>query len=369
MSTRRFLVLGAVPVLALASALSAPHAVAQQPVSAASAGVDYTSGASWLCRPGREDACAVDQSATVILPGGSMSLEVWQPHADPPVDCFYVYPTVSQEQAPNSSINAGPGERGVVVSQLARFASQCRVYAPLYRQITLLALRAATAGQPMAPDREMAYADVRDAWNDYLARDNDGRGVVLIGHSQGSGMLRRLIQEEIEGKPIESRIVSAMLIGTNVLVPEGRDVGGDFRSMPLCRSASQTGCIVSYVTFRADVPPPPDSRFGRTSEPGMMVACTNPAALSGGPAGLDGYLSAGRAGLPPWPGDRHPLRARPRPADRRVRPRRTRLVPEGHRQSGSERSANRPHRRRRDGGRRGERDLGPPPGRRPRGHG
>ena len=45
--------------------------------------------------------------------------------------------------------------------------------------------------------------DVEAAWDDYLARDNKGRGVVLIGHSQGSGILKQLIAREIEGQPAQ----------------------------------------------------------------------------------------------------------------------------------------------------------------------
>jgi hypothetical protein len=298
MNTRRVLRL-ALASTALGLAPLAGPAQAQGSATASSR-VDYSDPAAWLCLPGRQDACAVDQSTTVLLAGGASSPEPWQPHVSPAVDCFYVYPTVSQEPTPNSSLMAGSGERNVVVSQLTRFASQCRTFAPLYRQVTLAALRAGIAGQNAGPDREMAYRDVVDAWNSYLSRDNQGRGVVLIGHSQGSGVLRRLIAEEIEGKPIQNRIVSALLIGTNVLVPEGRDVGGDLKVMPLCRSRSQTGCVVTYVSFRDDLPPPENSRFGRTTQPGMQVACTNPAALGGGRAELKAYMTSARPATSPW---------------------------------------------------------------------
>src|SRR6185295_12401902 len=152
-------------------------------------------------------------------------------------DCFYVYPTVSTDPTPNSDMTAGAEENGVVRAQLARFASQCRVYAPLYRQATLTALRAAATATPMTVDRALGYNDVLDAWNHYLQRDNNGRGVVLIGHSQGSGVLTQLIRNEIDGKPVQSKIISALLLGTSLAVPTGKDVGGAFKSMPLCHSA------------------------------------------------------------------------------------------------------------------------------------
>jgi hypothetical protein len=139
----------------------------------------------------------------------------------------------------------------------------------MYRQFTLTALRAGAAGKPMTSDRALGYNDVLDAWNHYLKNDNRGRGVVLIGHSQGSGVLSQLIRNEIDGKPIQSKIVSALLLGSNVAVPKGKDVGGAFKNLPLCRRGDQTGCVVTYVSFRSTIPPPQDSRFGRVAGEGM----------------------------------------------------------------------------------------------------
>jgi hypothetical protein len=254
-------------------------------------GTDYANAQNWLCRPGGQDACAVDLTATVITEDGRLTTEKFTPNPNAPIDCFYVYPTVSLDPGGNSDLITGPEERSVIRAQFARFASQCRTFAPLYRQFTLTALRAGTAGKPITADRSLGYNDVLAAWNHYLAKDNNGRGVVLIGHSQGSGVLTQLIRNEIDGKPIQSRIVSALLLGTNVAVPKGKDVGGTFKNMPLCRSAEQTGCVITYVSFRSTIPPPDNSRFGRVQDPGMEAGCTNPAALSGGKAPLRAYLS------------------------------------------------------------------------------
>ena len=256
---------------------------------------DYGKGENWLCRPGRQDACKVDLTTTVVSADGKLKEEKWETNPNAPIDCFYVYPTVSLDTTANSDMTAGPEELNVIKHQFARFGSQCKLYAPLYRQVTLTALRAGMSGKPMSVDRGLAYNDVLDAWNHYLANDNKGRGVVLIGHSQGSGVLMQLIRNEIDGKPIQDRIVSAMLLGMNVSVPKGKDVGGTFKHMPLCRSANQTGCIVTYVTFRETVPPPANSLFGRVPGEGLEVACTNPAALSGGSGELHAYLGATRA--------------------------------------------------------------------------
>ena len=268
------------------------------PEAAPAVANDYSKADTWLCRPGRKDACAVDLTTTVVAADGKLTNEPFKANENAPVDCFYVYPTVSLDATPNSDMTAGPEETSVVRAQFARFASQCKLYAPLYRQVTLKALRAAMAGGGAFPaDRKVGYNDVLDAWNYYLKNDNKGRGVVLIGHSQGSGVLTQLIKNEIDGKPIQSKIISALLLGTNVAVPKGKDVGGSFQNVPLCRSATQVGCVISYVTFRAEVPPPANSRFGRVPTEGMQAACVNPASLKGGKAEMHAYLSSGFNGV------------------------------------------------------------------------
>ena len=280
----------------LAAIVMAAPATAQTATATAPA-PDYAEQASWLCLPGRADACSADQSATIVAASGKQTVEPFKPAADPTFDCFYVYPTVSLDPTPNSDMKAGLEERTVATFQAARFGKYCRVFAPLYRQITLGALRTVMGGGAFSADRAMAYGDVKAAWAHYLATENKGRGVVLIGHSQGSGMLKELIAQEIDGKPVSARIISAMLLGTNVAVPVGKTVGGDLKAFPLCTSAKQTGCLITYVTFRADAAPPENSRFGVVPQPGMIAACTNPAALGGGKAVSDNYLGTRGAGL------------------------------------------------------------------------
>ena len=267
-------------------------ALAQTQAPSAQTKNDYSKADTWLCRPGQQDACAVDLTTTVVAANGKLKRETWAANPKAAIDCFYVYPTVSNDATPNSDMNAGPEEKAVVRAQLARFGSQCRIYAPLYRQITLTALRAAIAGSPMSIDRALAYNDVVDAWKYYLEHDNQGRGVVLIGHSQGAGVLTQLIRSEIDGKPAQERIVSALLLGTSLPVPKGKDVGGAFKNMPLCHSANQTGCVIAYASFRSNVPPPANSRFGKVQGGDMVAACVNPAALGGGSGELHAYLNA-----------------------------------------------------------------------------
>ncbi len=258
---------------------------------------DYGKGENWLCRPGRQDACAVDLSTTVISASGKLTPESWTADPNAAIDCFYVYPTVSTDPGGNSDMIAGPEEKAVVRAQFARFASKCRPFAPVYRQVTLTALAAVLSGAPIPVDRALAYNDVLDAWNYYLEHENHGRGVVLIGHSQGALVLTQLIRNEIDGKPVQARIISALLLGASVSVPKGKDVGGIFQHVPLCHADSQTGCVISYASFRASAPPGAGTRFGKATLENMIAACTNPAALGGGSGELHAYLGTHGSGI------------------------------------------------------------------------
>lgn len=271
--------------------LSAPAAA--QPADAPPAPVDYSADASWLCRPGRDDACSQPLATAALNPDGYGPVGAATPAADPPVDCFYVYPTVSRDPGDNSDLDPGIEEKAVAAVQLARFGTVCKTYAPMYRQATLTALQKALTGANVDRNFGLAYADVLNAWRHYLQHDNKGRPFVLIGHSQGSIMLSLLLAQEIESSPAAARMLSAMIIGYNVEVPIGKSVGGTFARTPLCTKSGQIGCVVSFVSFRAEAPPPAGSLFGRAARPGMTVACTNPAGLAAGPAPLDSYWYAG----------------------------------------------------------------------------
>ena len=269
--------------------------VATAPAMVAAMPNDYSNADNWLCLPGKKNsACDVNLDTTVVAADGSTALEKFEPAKDPKIDCFYVYPTVSRDPGIVSTMKAGSEELSVVAVQFARFASVCRQFAPLYRQFTLTALAARMTGKPMNAvgiDPKIGYNDVLDAWNYYLAHYNHGRGVVLIGHSQGSGVLTALIKDEIDGKPIQKKMISALLMGTRLQVSVGKDVGGSFQNVPLCHASSQTGCAIAYASFRAAVPPTDQSLFGKGEKPGLEAACVNPAALGGGSGEAHAYLN------------------------------------------------------------------------------
>jgi hypothetical protein len=289
--------------LAAAQAPPAQSTVVMTPIKN-----DYADVRNWLCRPGNaarptgpgaldgKDACDIDMNTTVVAADGKLTREAFKADPNAPIDCFYVYPTVSTDRTTYSDMSVDPAEMNVIKQQFARFSSKCRVYAPVYRQVTIQALtRGLTSGNRVPMDSGLGYDDVKDAWNYYLQNDNKGRGFVLVSHSLGSFALIELIKKEIDGKPVQARMLSAILMGTTLAVPQGKDVGGDFQKIPLCKSAAQLGCVMTFASFRSDVPPPATTLFGKVTQPGMVAACTNPAALGGGSGELHGYLSTKRS--------------------------------------------------------------------------
>jgi hypothetical protein len=238
----------------------------------------------WLCKPGVEpDPCAGGLDSTAVAADGTKTLEQATVASDPKIDCFYVYPTVSTQPTYSANLHIDPEETGVAIAQTARFSQVCQVYAPMYRQLTLKAISSRGKVPPQAG--VIAYTDVQNAWLDYLAHYNHGRGVVLIGHSQGAGMLTRLIKAQIDPSAAQRKLlVSAILLGGNVTVPIGKTVGGSFSTVPACTKTSQTGCVIAYSSFLKT--PPADTFFGRARTAGQQVLCTNPAALGGGSAEL-----------------------------------------------------------------------------------
>jgi hypothetical protein len=235
----------------------------------------------WLCRPGlSNNPCTPGLSTTRFsTTGRRLGVEHPQAIRNPKFDCFYIYPTVSGQPTVQANLNIDPEERSIALYQAARYSQYCRVYVPMYRQFTLGAIGNRSLLTPAV--RAAVYADALNGWKTYLRKYNKGRGVVLIGHSQGAFVLRTLIAGEIDRKPaMRAKLISALLLGGNVTVRKGRDVGGDFKNLHACHSTTQLGCVVAFSTF--DAPVPANSLFGRTTAAGQRVLCTNPAALGGG---------------------------------------------------------------------------------------
>jgi hypothetical protein len=244
---------------------------------------------TWLCRPGiAANPCLSSEETTVQLANGSSFVEHAKPASKPPIDCFYVYPTVSSQFTENANEEIGPEELAIAESQASRFSQVCNVYAPIYPQLTIPAIN--TPGAVTPEGSAKAYIGVVSAFLEYLAVYNKGRGFELIGHSQGSAMLEQLIRERIDPNPtLRKQLVGAQIQGGQVIVPEGHTSGGTFQNVPACQVVGQLGCVVAYSSFLKE--PPENALFGRpTSILGggvpevehPQVLCVNPTVLAQG---------------------------------------------------------------------------------------
>jgi hypothetical protein len=261
-------------------------APANSPTGTPAPGAD-AAGIVWLCIPGKADnPCEATLTATAIDATGKRTVESLTPTAGPPIDCFYVYPTTSRQTTMNADLSIDPELVTIATWQAAPFSKVCKVYAPIYPQLTIAALN----GGMVTPDALMeAYIGVLDAFRDYMANYNRGRGIVFIGHSQGAMLLISLLEDKVDTVPeVRKLLVSALLLGGSATTASGKSTGGDFTEIPTCTSPAQTGCVVGYSSF--DETPPADAMFGRTAtaasmlrrpQPGEQLMCVNPVALDG----------------------------------------------------------------------------------------
>jgi Protein of unknown function (DUF3089) len=293
----------------------------------------------WLCKPGAaSNLCNQDErgnaqgavgqarypsgakaplNATVITNTRANTTEPFKAHPSPEVDCFYVYPTVDVLPNPLLSNGATPpraqaAQAAMLLAQVGLLTGQCRVFAPLYRQSTLLQI-AQSISDGAAPYPGPGFADVQQAWDTYWAKDNidpstgKRRGVILLGHSQGSVALAELLTNRFDGNSATSaQLISALLIGGRVMVPMGQRSGGGqdpdstLQHLPLCQrlpgEALPTGCIIAYSAFaQPSGAPPVSGNMGESKVPGHQIACVNPAALllvkgDADPSPLDAYM-------------------------------------------------------------------------------
>jgi len=285
----------AVLVLVAASACIPPRFVGY-------ASDTYAQEQNWLCRPGASttnECVGSFLDSTIVNANGSTQLDPFdgydQSQPTAPIDCFYVYPTVP---APAGGLNdlamaADPAsEIAIIRQQVARFSSVCNVYAPLYRQMKFDAYFAPTEQYNAAND--LAYGDVHDAFKHYMGNFNRGRPIVLIGHSQGAQHLLRLLRDEFDTDPqFTKSLVSAYLIGwtVNTALPTDSPTVSTSPHIPLCATATQNGCMVTYQTYGSTQPPPAGGN--------PKKACSNPASIVGGSGPITSYVSpAGITGLP-----------------------------------------------------------------------
>ena len=224
--------------LALSWALAQAATQDARPQSAPPA-PDYAQADTWAAWPGRPSG------ADSVAPG---LLEAALPQ-DEKVDVFFIHPTTYLSGGEPNARYDEPGatstqvDRGVLRFQASAFNACCRIYAPHYRQATIRAFL--SADDPTAQAAyELAYSDVRRAFDYFLQHENHGRPFILASHSQGSLHAMRLLQERIAGQPLQRQLVAAYVIGYPI--PQQIERSG----LSVCRSATQTGCLIDWNTVK-----------------------------------------------------------------------------------------------------------------------
>lgn len=188
---------------------------------------DYALPSAWMAFPGRNGL------ERQTLAGG-----VAVDEATAPADVFFIHPTTYKRNDVWNVAYDTPGEfdTAVLLGQASVFNGCCRIFAPHYRQASI---RALDASQPAV---DLAYSDVAAAFRYFIAHENHDRPFIIAAHSQGAMHAVRLLQAEVLGTPLQSRMVAAYVIGAYAPSDFG-DVG-----LPICDDASQIHCILSWNT-------------------------------------------------------------------------------------------------------------------------
>ena len=210
---------------------------------------DYSQSSAWLALPPSKETLD-----GVPADGGFSDLE-----SSSAVDVFYIYPTTSFEgdnpSAPSGYPNAtydDPLADGLAyeigANQAGTFNGQGRIFAPYYRQATMNVWFNDTAQQAQ-PAAELAYADVKAAFDYYIAYYNHGRPIILVGHSQGAEIGMRLLKDEFDGKWLNHQLVAAYLPGQGI----SNSTIASFSQVHPCANATDTGCFNNWESFQSGI--------------------------------------------------------------------------------------------------------------------
>jgi hypothetical protein len=171
---------------------------------------------------------------------------------DTSVDVFFMHPTTYTKDFQNSKMNADVDDSALnhqtdistILYQASVFNGSCRVFAPRYRQAHLKAYFQITNAQSKKAF-DLAYEDLKTAFQYYLDHWNHGRPIIIAAHSQGSMHAVRLLQEFFDGKPLQRQLVCAYVVGWQIKKE-------DFKSLPFGNSPAETGCVVGWRTYKKD---------------------------------------------------------------------------------------------------------------------
>lgn len=197
---------------------------------------DYSQQDAWAALPGKVDDADVLPDARVT-----------DNQASAPVDVFFIHPTTyysgnSWNQPLNDTTANQITDKGVLRGQASAFNSCCKIYAPRYRQATLFSFMDQKGNGKQA--LELAYGDVKKAFEYFLEHHNQGRPFILASHSQGSFHGVRLLEDYVTGKPLLNQLIAAYLVGGPVVAEHLKKTP----DIPVCNSPLQSGCQLTWNT-------------------------------------------------------------------------------------------------------------------------
>ena len=196
---------------------------------------DYSQVQSWAALPDHEDAADVVPNA-----------DVQDRQSTAEVDVFFVHPTTffgtaGWNQALDDTSTNQLTDMFVLRSQASVFNGCCKIYAPRYRQATIFSFMDNSGSGKSA--LELAYQDVERAFDYFIEHYNQGRPFILASHSQGSVHLRMLLEKRITGTPLRERLVASYPIGFGI---DREEMAKAVPDVPVCESAEQIGCVVTW---------------------------------------------------------------------------------------------------------------------------
>ncbi|MEO7523861.1 MAG: DUF3089 domain-containing protein [Ferruginibacter sp.] len=168
-------------------------------------------------------------------------------------DVFFIHPTTftdTKDTDWNARINDEAlnikTDNSTILYQASVFNASCKIYAPRYRQAHLKAFY--TSKEASEKYFDLAYSDIKAAFEYYLEHYNNGRPIIIASHSQGTLHAGRLLKEFFEGKPLLKKLVCAYIIG--LPVPDYY-----FNDIKPCHDSISTGCFVSWRTYKSGYEP------------------------------------------------------------------------------------------------------------------
>lgn len=216
--------------------------------------VTFTPSGKFEPQPALAKAAYADPALWMARPGSpGMGLVQWRPDGfaetgeQLDVAVFFVHPTSYLKKSHWNAPLDDPDARriGEIVTRgnASVFSRAAEVWVPRYRQATFGAFVSDAPDARAAHD--LAYQDVAQAFDAFVAAQPKERGIVLAGHSQGSFIVKRLLKERVAGQPLARRVVAVYAIGW--LVDVARDLPD--MGLPACAAPDQAGCVVSYLSF------------------------------------------------------------------------------------------------------------------------